>query len=180
MICSDLASNDFNRLFGALKEARNTGVFGKGVYPSAVAGSFDNPLSPPATVHLATCFSAIHWLDLLPRVALHDSLSYRRPHPAREGIEVSPRVAAAFARQAEHDMLRFLECRGRELVPGGNLLSAGPGDTDEARFADGIADLLNDACLDLVASGCLQRQQYGSLTMPVYFRTLDELLATLQ
>ena len=39
---------------------------------------------------------------------------------------------------------------------------------------------MNDACLDLVASGRLEREQYERLTMPVYFRTLDELLVPLQ
>jgi hypothetical protein len=57
---------------------------------------------------------------------------------------------------------------------------ARPGDTDEARVADGIADVLNDACLDLVAAGRLRRGQYERLTMPVYFRTVAELLAPLE
>jgi hypothetical protein len=179
-ICSDLASNDFNRLFGNLEEARRTGFFDAGVYPGVVAGSFYGPLLPPGTVHLATCFSAIHWLDRLPRIAKPDFLVYRRPHPPRQGLAVSPQVTAAFTRQAEQDLLRFLECRAREIVPGGRLLLAGPGDTDRARFADAIAELLNDACLDLVASGRLERGQYECLMMPVYFRTLEELLAPLQ
>ena len=40
--------------------------------------------------------------------------------------------------------------------------------------------MLNDACLDLVAAGRLRRRQYERLTMPVYFRTVAELLAPLQ
>ena len=93
---------------------------------------------------------------------------------------MSPKVASAFKRQAELDLIRFLECRARELVPGGKLLLAGPGDTDQARFCDGLHDVLNDACLDLVAAGCLQPEQYERLTMPCYFRTVAELLAPLQ
>jgi cyclopropane-fatty-acyl-phospholipid synthase len=137
-------------------------------------------LLPPGTVHLATSFNAILWLDRLPAVPVPDYVVYRRPHPPRPGLSVSPEVTAAFTRQAEQDLVRFLECRARELVPGGKLLVATPGDTDQARLGDGLYDVLNDACLDLVASGQLRREQYERLTMPVYFRTVAELLAPLE
>src|SRR5262245_23906075 len=51
-IYSDLASNDFNQLFANLEEARRTGLFAAGVYPSAVGSSFYGPLMPPGTVQL--------------------------------------------------------------------------------------------------------------------------------
>jgi hypothetical protein len=177
---SDLASNDFNRLFVNVKEARRAGLFPAGVHPGAVGGSFYGPLLPPGMVHLATCFNSIQWLDRLPEVPLPDSVGYRRPHPPRPGIAVSPEATAAFTRQAEQDLTRFLECRARELVRGGKLLLAGPGDTDQARVGDGLLDVLNDACLDLVADGRLKREEYERLTMPVYFRTVAELLAPLE
>jgi hypothetical protein len=179
-IFSDLASNNFNQLFANLEEARRTGLFPAGVYPSAVGGSFYGPLLPPGTVHLATSFNAIHWLDQLPAVPLRDGVAYRRPHPRRPGFAVSREATVAFSRQAESDLVRFLECRARELVPGGKLLLAAPGDTDEARVGDGFSDLLNDACLDLVAAGRLKRDEYERLTMPCYFRTVAELLAPLE
>ena len=178
-IYSDLASNDFDRLFANLDEARRAGLFAAGTYPAAVGGSFYGPLLPPGTVRFATCFNAIQWLDRLPPVPLPDGVFYRRPHPPRPGLSVSPEVTSAFRRQADQDLVRFLECRTRELVPGGKLLLAGPGDTDRARVCDGLSDVLNDACLDLVAAGRLQRQEYERLTMPVYYRTLEELLAPL-
>jgi hypothetical protein len=179
-IYSDLASNDFNQLFANLEEARRAGLFAAGVYPGAVGGSFYGPLLPPGTVHLATSFNAVHWLDRLPAVPVPDDVVYRRPHPPRPGLAVSPETTAAFTRQAEQDLVRFLECRARELVPGAKLLLAGPGDTDQARFCDGLCDVLNDACLDLVAAGRLEREGYERLTMPCYFRTVAELLAPLE
>jgi hypothetical protein len=176
-IYSDLPSNNFNQLFDNLEQARCAGLVPTGVYASAVAGSFYGPLLPPGTVHVATSFNSIHWLDHLPAEPVPDFVAYRRPHPPRSGLTVSPEATAAFKGQAEQDLVRFLECRARELVPGGKLLLAGPGDTDQARMSDGIADVLNDACLDLVADGVLERDQYERLTMPVYFRTVAELLA---
>jgi hypothetical protein len=93
---------------------------------------------------------------------------------------VSPEATAAFTRQAEQDLVRFLECRAQELVPGGKLLLASPGDTNQALVGDGLADVLNDACRDLVAAGGLKREQYERLMMPCYFRTVAELLAPLE
>jgi hypothetical protein len=179
-IYSDLASNNFNQLFANQDEARRAGVFPEEVYAGAVGGSFYGPLLPPGTVHLATCFNAVQWLDQLPPVPLPDGVVYRRPQLDRPGVTVSPEVSAAFRRQAEQDLVRFLECRARELVPGGKLLLASPGDIEQASVSDGVCDVLNDACLDLVASGRLRREQYERLTMPVYFRTVAELLAPLE
>jgi len=179
-IYSDLTSNNFNQLFANLEEARRAGHFWAGVYPAAVGGSFYGPLLLPGTVHLATSFNSIQWLDQLPPVRLPDGIAYRRPNPPRPGLSVSPEATAAFRRQAEQDLVRFLECRARELAPGGKLLLASPGDTDQARIADGLADVLNDACLDLVTVGQWEPEEYERLTMPVYFRTVEELLAPLQ
>ncbi len=180
-IYSDLTSNNFNQLFANLQEARRAGLFAAGVYPGAVGGSFYGPLLPPGTVHLATCFNAICWLDRLPAVSLTDFVAYRRPLPTRTALAVSPPAAtAAFTRQAEQDLVQFLGCRARELVSGGKLLLASPGDTDQVRLCDGLYDLLNDACLDLIAAGQLEREGYERLTMPCYYRTVAELLAPLQ
>jgi hypothetical protein len=179
-IYSDLASNNFNQLFANLEEAWRAGLMASGVYPDAVGGSFYGPLLPPGTVHLATSFNAIQWLDRLPAVPMPDHVAYRRPHPPRPGLAASPEATAAFTRQAEQDLVRFLECRARELVPGAKLLLAGPGDTDQACLYDGLYDVLNDACLDLVSAGRMEREGYERLTMPCYYRTAAEMLAPLE
>jgi hypothetical protein len=179
-VYSDLASNNFNQLFANLDEARRAGLFPESVYPGAVGASFYGPVLPPGTVHLATSFNAILWLDELPAVAVPDFVVYRRPLPSRHVPAASAEATAAFTRQAEQDLVRFLECRARELVPGGKVVLATPGDTSEARVADGIYDVLNDACLDLVAAGRLPRDQYERFTMPIYCRTVAELLAPLE
>jgi hypothetical protein len=60
------------------------------------------------------------------------------------------------------------------------LLIVTPGDAPHQRVCDGLYDVLNDACLDLVASGRVARARYERLTIPVYFRTLTELRAPLE
>jgi hypothetical protein len=134
---------------------------------------------PPGTVHLATSFNAVLWLDQLPAVAVPDFVCYRRPHPPKEGVAVPAEVVAAFRQQAERDLVHFLQARARELAPGGKLLIVTPGDAPNQRVCDGLYDVLNDACLDLVASGRVARARYERLTIPVYFRTLTELRAPL-
>jgi gibberellin A4 carboxyl methyltransferase len=179
-IYSDLPSNNFNRLFLNLHEARTTGRIPSGVYASAAAGSFYELLVPPSSVHFAMAFNSLLWLDALPPMPVTDFVVYRRPHPPRPGLHVPPETADAFARQADRDLVRFLECRAGELAPGGKLLIVSPGDTAEHRLADGLYDVLNDACLDLVAAGRVQRQHYERFTMPLYFRTVAETLAPLE
>jgi hypothetical protein len=177
---SDLPSNNFNQLFANLDEAQRQGALAPSVFPAAVGGSFYRPLQPPQTIHLATSFNAIQWLDQLPAVPVPDHVAYLRSHPSRPGVAPSQEATAAFQRQAEHDLVRFLEWRAAELVPGGKLLVAGPGDSNAGLVSEGLLDVLNDACLDLVALGRLEREEYERLTMPCYFRTVDELRAPVE
>ncbi len=179
-IYSDLPGNNFNRLFMNLDEARKTGRVPAGVFDSAAAGSFYESLLPPRSIHFATAFNALLWLDKLPTVSVPDFVVYRRPHPPRPGLHVPPETADVFARQAEGDLVRFLQRRAEELVPGGRLLIVSPGDSTEHRVVDGLYDALNDACLDLVAAGRLPRQHYERFTMPLYFRTVAETLTPLE
>lgn len=179
-IYSDLPSNNFNRLFLNLQEAQKAGRIPPGVFASAAAGSFYEPLLPPRSVHFAMAFNALLWLDELPAVPILDDVVYRRPHPPRPGLHVQPETTAAFEPQADRDLVRFLQYRAEELTPGGKLLIVSPGDAPDRRLADGIYDALNDACLDLVAAGRLPRQRYERFTMPSYFRTLAETLDPLE
>jgi hypothetical protein len=177
-VYSDLPSNNFNRLFANLDEARRGGQLAAGVYPSAVAGSFYEQLAPPGSIYFATAFNALLWLDELPLV-VPDDVVYRRPNPPRPGLHVPPERVAAFTKRAQRDLTRFLESRAAELVPGGKLLIVTPADNEKERISDGLYDVLNDACLDLIAAGRLDRARYERFTMPLYFRTVAETLAPL-
>lgn len=179
-IYSDLPSSNFNRLFQNLHEAHLADRIPAGFFASAVAGSFYEQLLPPRTVHFAMAFNALLWLDKLPDIPVPDAVVYRRPHPPRPGLHVTPEVTAAYSQQADRDLVRFLQCRAEELTPGGKLLIVSPGDSTEQRLADGVYDVVNDACLDLVNAGRVTRQSYEHFTMPLYFRTVEETLAPLQ
>lgn len=177
-VYSDLPSNNFNRLFANLSDPKLVGGFPAEVYPSAVPGSFYRPMLPPGSAHMAMCFNAILWLDRLPQ-SIPDHVAYRRPNPPRPGLAVPAATAAAFSEQAATDLVHFYQARAREMVPGGKLIVASPGDDDQGRCCDGLYDVVNDACRDLVAAGQVSQERYEALTIPVYFRTLTELLAPL-
>jgi hypothetical protein len=179
-VFSDLPTNNFNQLFGNLHDPRIPGIWHQEVYPSAVAGSFYTPLLPPGTVHFAMSFNALLWLDQLPAVPVPDFIGYMGPSPRHPGETIPREPAMAFARQAESDLLRFLQSRARELPAGGRVLIAMPGSDGQRQCSDGLYDLLNDACADLVEAGQVERAHYERLVMPVYFRTLDELLASVE
>ena len=179
-IYSDLPSNNFNRLFSNLHEARTASRPASGVYPSAAAGSFYESLVPPGSLYFATACNALLWLDRLPAAPVPNAVVYRRPDPPRPDRTLPPETIDAFTWQAEHDLTHFLESRARELVPGGKLLIVSPGDDDNSCTSDGLYDVLNDACLDLIASGRLERSRYERFVMPLYFRTVPETLAPLE
>lgn len=54
------------------------------------------------------------------------------------------------------------------------------GRNHEYSTSNGVYDVLSDAILDLVEAGHLPGDVYERLVFPIYFRTLDELLAPLK
>ncbi len=60
-------------------------------------------------------------------------------------------------------------------MPGGKLLLQVFGAGPVLRTCDGIYDVLNDALLELINAGTIDRNAYDTFYQPVYFRTLDEL-----
>lgn len=170
-IHTDLPSNNFNQLFVNLHDPSGLSyLFAEGaprphVHALAAAGSFYGPVLPPGSVAFGLSFYAILWLDRRPPVPVPGFIGYMRS---------TPEAQRAFAQQAERDLARFLECRAVEMVPGGKLLLVAPGQVGNARASDGLYDVLDDACRDLVAAGRIDPQRYEDFAFPVYFRSLEE------
>jgi gibberellin A4 carboxyl methyltransferase len=168
---TDLPGNNFNRLFTNLHDPSGPSyLFAEGthrpnVYALAAAGSFYGPVLPPRSVSFGLSFYAILWLDRRPAVSVPGFVGYMRS---------TPEAARAFAEQAERDLTRFLECRAAELVPGGKLLLVAPGQVGMARASDGLYDVLDDACRDLMAAGRIDPDRYERFAFPVYFRSQEE------
>lgn len=176
-VFSDLSTNNFNQLFANLARAKALPAAEDGVFSAAIGGSFYESLLPPATVQLAMSFNAVLWLDHLPAEPLENFVVYLGPRSHRADIRVPPTVAQAFARLAKGNLEQFLRCRAGELAPGGRLLVSQPGSNQEYCTGEGLYDLVHDACLDLISAGRLDRAAYAKVTIPIYFRTVEEMLA---
>ena len=177
MVFSDLPTNNFNQLFANLYPPGQPAIASADVFSAAVAGSMFNQLLPPSSLAVAATYNAIGFLDRRPEVSLPDYILPMGPGRPRPGVGVTPEARQAYAAQASDDLVRFYKARAAELMPGGKLLIASFGAGEHHRACDGLYDVLNDALLDLVASGRLRRELYNRLVFPIYFRTTDELVA---
>lgn len=179
-VFSDLASNNFNQVLANLSSEGRLAAQQANWYPLVAGGSFYGPLLPPGSVDLGLSFNSVCWLDTLPAVPLPEFIIYPGPKPHRPDVQVSAAAVEAYRAQAAGDLRRFLECRAAEMASGGRLLLAVPGCNVQHWTGGGIYDVLHDACIDLVNAGRLDRAAYEHTVMPVYFRTLEEMLAPLE
>jgi hypothetical protein len=132
-------------------------------------------LVPPNCLHIATCFNAIGFLSRRPIDRLPGYILPNGPSEIRGVGIVSEAERTIFAEQASRDIESFLQARAIELVPGGKLLLEVFGAGDVKRNCDGVYDVLNDAVLEVLDDGMIDRAAYDAYYHPVYFRTLDEL-----
>ena len=176
-IHSDLPTNDFSGVFAGLRPAGRSVFDDASVFSAAVGGSMFGQLLPPGSVHFSMSFNALGFLDRRPLKRLPGYVLPNGPSE-RAGVgQVSDDERATFAMQADRDLQAFLHARAAELVGGGKLLLEVFGASDELRTCDGIYDALNGAMLEVLAAGSIDQRQYEDFYQPVYFRTLDELVA---
>jgi gibberellin A4 carboxyl methyltransferase len=172
---SDLPTNDFSALFVSLRPSGRTVFDDPGVSSCAIGGSMFERLLPPGSLHLAMTFNAIGFLSRRPLARLPGYILPNGPSRVRCVGHVTPGEQTAFADQARRDIEAFLAARAIELVPGGKLLLQVFGAGQDLRTCDGIYDALNDAMLEALDAGALDRDAYKTFYQPVYFRTLAEL-----
>jgi gibberellin A4 carboxyl methyltransferase len=170
----DLPTNDFSSLFAGLRPDGRS-VLGDGISSYAVGGSMYDSLLPPNCLHIATSFNAIGFLSRRPIDRLPGYILPNGPSRIRGVGKVSKAEQTVFSEQASRDIGSFLRARAIELVPGGKLLLQAFGAGDVKRCCDGIYDVLNDAVLEVLSSGMIDRAAYDAYYQPVYFRTLEEL-----
>ena len=176
---NDLFTNNFNTLFKNLATLQSDRDFwAKGsarapvrsIYEFAVGGSFYAPVMPPRSTHFALSTTSVHWLSQCPEEEVPEHIiADEVTGPARQPLAV----------QAARDWATFLECRACELVPGGKLLVTVLGRHEGSRLSTAPTRLLEDAVRDLMADGRIPRDKFAHMMMPIYSRTLEEVLAPL-
>jgi hypothetical protein len=180
VLFNDLPTNDFNRLFLNLYPSGPPAITQAGVFPAAIAASAYGPVVPPRSLHVATSFNMIGWLDARPAARLPRFIGPMGPSKPSDRASVSEAEREPFRLQAAADVLRFYRARAEELVPGGKLLLQVFGRDDVRSTSDGIYDVLSDALLALIDDGVLPRSFYDDLVFPVYFRSIRELTAPVE
>ncbi len=176
----DLPSNDFNQLFANLFPTGGLVIPGADIFPAAIGGTAFARIVPPRSLHVATTFNTIGFLETIPDARLLNYILPMNPCAPREGVSVSEAEREPFRLQAALDLRRFYGARAEELVSGGKLLVEVFGRDEVHSTSDGIYDVLSDALLDTVEDGMLPKRIYENLIFPVYFRTLEELVAPIE
>lgn len=179
---NDLPTNDFNHLFANLFPSGAKALSGPNIFPCAIGGTAFGRLVPPQALNIATTFNAISFLDEKPDARLPNYILPMGPGPSafREGLSVSENERAPFRLQAENDLYNFYSARAAELVSGGKLLIQTFGRDESFSTSYGIYDVLSDVVLDCAEDGILPREVYEQLTFPIYFRTVEELVAPIE
>lgn len=167
VIHTDLPSNDFSSLFEALRDDPNSYMAGlSGIFPSAIGRSYFDPLVPAGRVHLGWNSWTMQWMSRSPADA---------PDHILAGLSGVTQVSAAVKEQQALDWRRFLEVRSFEMRPGARLLSAFTGRITDETGWEWLCGELWSAVLDLKYDGLLSERATEKITIPIGFRTIDEI-----
>ena len=161
VVHTDLPLNDFSSLFATVADDPGT-YAGPAVYTSAVGRSFYEHILPPRSVSLGWSSIALHWLSAAPGPL--DGIWYTDGTQSQRD---------RWARQAGDDWSRFLDARGRELVPGARLIIVvGSADSAGNSGAETVMTTLRRVAGDMAETG---RLPATSLTpIPAWYRTTTE------
>ena len=121
---------------------------------------------------------AVGWLSALPEAGLARFLSPSPPaeRASRADVGVSPEERAAFRMQAREDIDNFYLAGVAELRPGSKLLVQVFGRNDHYDTANGSVNGTSDVMLDMVDDKLIPAGVYGRCILPVFYRSLEELL----
>ena len=171
----DLPTNDFGRLLAALRPDGRSAFDDPAVYSAAVGGDMFDPLLPRNSVHVATTFNSVGYLSRRPVERLSNHVIANGPFLPDAKGSVSDAERAIFTDQLDDDMRRFYRARAAELVPGGRLLMQCFGAKDGLWAGACTYDALNDALLEAIDMGIIDRDSYERYYSPVYYRTVEQL-----
>ena len=177
IIYTDQPRNDFNALVQII---HGLGPFDsylerfRNVQPMFSASSFYLPICPPNSLNLGFSATAMHWLRQKPCDLDH--------HVHMVGATGD--ALAQFAEQGKRDWETILLHRSKELVSGGRLVLVNFGKDEEGRylgntFGVNMFDTFNEIWQEFLEDGRISREEYGRMTLPQYYNTVEEFSAPL-
>lgn len=158
VVHTDLPHNDFASLFTLLETADDSYRRGRErIFAFVVGRSFYQQLLPAGSLLFGWSSFALHWLSRMP-VTVRDHIWIALgDQPAQDELAV---VSA-------EDWRAFLDQRGRELVPGGQLvLVSGALDEAGSTGLEGLMDMANGVLQAMVGEGVLPAAAYRAMTVP--------------
>jgi hypothetical protein len=168
VIHTDLPSNDFASLFGALHEPTSYLSGRPRVFPSGIGRSYFEPILPTGRVHLGWNSWTLHWLSRSPVEAADHLAAVLSP---------SQSVREAARRQSAQDWATFLAARSAEMAPGAKLVSLAMGATPEVHGWNWVLGELWQVALGMAGDGLLTELELARFTAPVVGRTTADLQA---
>lgn len=133
------------------------------------------PCMPAGSVHVAVTGTTMHWIADSTGLASTGSVFPGYPDHVDQGER------RAWHAAAEHQWQRLLELRAIELAPGGRFIAAIPasrarGPERAGDYAEIIRDM-NQVLADWRRAGRIGAGTVAAIVVPVWMRTLGEMLA---
>ena len=133
------------------------------------------PCMPSGSVHVAVTGTAMHWIADSAGLASTGSVFPGYPDHTDEGER------RAWHAAAEQQWQRLLEMRAMELAPDGRFIAAVPASPDQSAERTGLyAEIIGDmnrVLADWCRAGRIGAGTVAAVVVPVWMRTLDEMLA---
>jgi len=163
---TDLPTNDWTTLFQTVLSSPDSYLADQSnVFCFASGTSIYHQIFPPN--HIAFAYSAIteHWLSRKPCNIPDEIWSAR----------ATGKVRTIWAAQAKADWHAFLRYRALEMRPSARLFIVGSGANQQGDSgAEALIDLANATLQKLVKDGALLPEEYEEMTIPTYYRTVQE------
>lgn len=141
------------------------------LYVGMIPRSFYQRVVPSPSIHLAYCFTAIHFFENLP----HLPDGHFEPEAKHVALQIQ-------REQARIDLQKFLDLRAEEIVSHGQLVlsicATGFGKPDF--FSSGPGECIRLAMYDMYMDGTIDRNVLNKSALPCYFRTLEDVKDTLE
>ncbi|MDH3472971.1 MAG: class I SAM-dependent methyltransferase [Rhodospirillales bacterium] len=173
---TDQPRNDYNALFANLHGRLEGPALAAQdrVHVFAAATSFYRQILPAGSLDLGFSATAMHWLSRKP-----GNISNHVQAVGAEGAEL-----AAFAEQGNRDWETILLMRAAELKPGGRLVFANFCKDEAGRYLGNsggahMFDTFDAIWRDFLAEGTIGQGEYVAMTLPQYYKTVEEFSAPL-